>query len=360
MRSSRGVIKVADFGLARLGADAGESRVDLTQAGLTLGTPRYMSPEQVQGQVADVRSDLYSLGVTMYHLLAGRPPFEADDPLALAVMHLHETPVPLDRARGRRGNDQPDLPEWLIAVVSRLMNKLPKDRFQSPGELLDAVRNEASESTLRHFGTVGTAAATIRLQRVTDLARRNRHRRMLRIAAAVLLPLACMAVTTAAVLQRPAKSVHALLLPDTVPEEQTVQQQYLMAVVRNDEAGWLAVSKYFPEPNATNRAYHAKSMLQLSQLLVGAGKFKEADVVLEKLHRDENVDRLFQAVALARRCQVLEKLGGGNPLTELRQQLKTLYAGLQNDNSEVAEVFDDIIREDQRLQLGIGLTGGGT
>jgi hypothetical protein len=133
-----------------------------------------------------------------------------------------------------------------------------------------------------------------------------------------------------------------------------------MAVVRNDEAGWLAVPKYFPEPNATNRAYHAKSMLQLSQLLVDAGKFKEADVVLEKLHRNENVDRLFQAVALARRCQVLEKLGGGNPLTELRQQLKTLYAGLQNDNSEVAEVFDDIIREDQRLQLGIGSTGGGT
>jgi hypothetical protein len=357
MRSSRGVIKVADFGLARLGADAGESRVDLTQAGLTLGTPRYMSPEQVQGHVADVRSDLYSLGVTMYHLLTGRPPFEADDPLALAVMHLHETPVPMDRARGRRGNGQPDLPEWLIAVVSRLIKKLPKDRFQSPSELLDAVRNEASETSLRHFSMVGTAAATIRLQRVTDQARRNRHRRLLRIAAAILLPLACVAVTTGAVLNRPAKSVHDLLLPDEVPQAETVQEQYLIAVVRNDEAGWRAVGQYFSEPTETNRAYQSKSMLQLAQLFASVGKYREADVVLERLHRDQGVHRLHQAVALARRCQVLEKLGGGDRLTDLRQQLKTMYAGLQNDNSQIAEDFDAIIGEDERLQLGIGATG---
>jgi len=357
MRSSRGVIKVADFGLARVGADAGESRVDLTQAGLTLGTPRYMSPEQVQGKVADVRSDLYSLGVTMYHLLAGRPPFEADEPLALAVLHLHETPAPMDRARGRRGNGEPDLPEWLIAVVSRLMKKLPKDRFQSPGELLDAVRNEASETSLRHFGMVGTAAATIRLQRVTDQARRNRNRRFLRVAAAILLPLVCVAVTTGAVLNRPAKSVQDLLLPDEVPQAETVQEQYLIAVVRNDEAGWRAVGQYFSEPTETNRAYQAKSMLQLAQLFASVGKYREADIVLERLHRDEDVHRLHQAVALARRCQVLEQMGGDDRLTDLRQQLKTMYAGLQSDNSQIAEDFDAIIGEDERLQLGIGAPG---
>ena len=107
MRSTRGIIKVADFGLARLGADVATSQASLTQAGLTLGTPRYMSPEQVQGKSVDARSDLYSLGVSMYHLLAGRPPFEADDPLALALMHLHETPMPLDRrviAKGQKAN----------------------------------------------------------------------------------------------------------------------------------------------------------------------------------------------------------------------------------------------------------------
>ena len=170
MRSSRGIIKVADFGLARIHTDMSATQTNLTQAGLTMGTPRYMSPEQVQGHSVDARSDLYSLGVTMYHLLAGRPPFEADDPLALALMQLQETPTPLDRARAKRASGgQPDLPEWLIAVVTRLMNKSPQDRFQSPSELLDAVHNEAAISTISGFG-VGTAAATIRLQRAADEA----------------------------------------------------------------------------------------------------------------------------------------------------------------------------------------------
>ena len=154
-----------------------------------MGTPRYMSPEQVQGHSVDARSDLYSLGVTMYHLLAGRPPFEADDPLALALMQLQETPTPLDRARAKRASGgQPDLPEWLIAVVTRLMNKSPQDRFQSPSELLDAVHNEAAISTISGFG-VGTAAATIRLQRAADEARRVIFRRRLRLAVGILLPI---------------------------------------------------------------------------------------------------------------------------------------------------------------------------
>lgn len=125
--------------------------------------------------------DLYSLGVTAYHLLSGRPPFEAEDSLALALMHLHETPVPLDRTRARRNSDgDPDLPEWLIAVVSRLMNKLPQDRFQSPSELLDAIRNEAAVSNLGGIG-VGTAAATIRLQRATHQMRKLSMKRALSI-----------------------------------------------------------------------------------------------------------------------------------------------------------------------------------
>lgn len=96
MRNVRGIIKVADFGLARIGTDVDATQSNLTQVGLTMGTPRYMSPEQVQGKTVDTRSDLYSLGVTAYHLLAGRPPFEAEDSLALALMHLHETPIPLE------------------------------------------------------------------------------------------------------------------------------------------------------------------------------------------------------------------------------------------------------------------------
>ena len=112
IRSSRGMMKVADFGLARLGADVAATQSNLTQAGLTLGTPRYMSPEQVPGPGRGrAISDLYSLGVSMYHLLAGRPPFEADDPLALAVLHSareHRCPLTeFGRANDRKGNDSP-------------------------------------------------------------------------------------------------------------------------------------------------------------------------------------------------------------------------------------------------------------
>ena len=171
MRNVRGIIKVADFGLARIGTDVDATQSNLTQVGLTLGTPRYMSPEQVQGKTVDTRSDLYSLGITAYHLLAGRPPFEAEDSLALALMHLHETPVPLDRNRARYNSDgEPDLPEWLIAVVSRLMSKLPQDRFQSPSELLDAMDSPQDwDQTLSAY----TAARKPAGDAILELALRN-------------------------------------------------------------------------------------------------------------------------------------------------------------------------------------------
>ncbi len=84
MLSGHGEVKVADFGLARLSND--ETR--LTQEGYTLGTPLYMSPEQVEGKPLDTRSDIYSLGVTCYHMLAGQPPFRGETALNVAVQHL--------------------------------------------------------------------------------------------------------------------------------------------------------------------------------------------------------------------------------------------------------------------------------
>jgi serine/threonine-protein kinase len=354
MRSSRGIIKVADFGLARLGADAGASRADLTQAGLTLGTPRYMSPEQVQGQTVDVRSDLYSLGVSMYHLLSGRPPFEADDPLALAFMHLHETPKPLDRARNLKDADgEPDLPEWLIEVVNRLMNKHPQDRFQSPIELLDAVRNEASTSSLGGLG-VGTAAATIRLQRAADQARRQRRRRQLRIAAAILLPLACTATAALAAFRAKGKDISDILTSDTVAKAETVQEQYINAVKRNDEAGWNSVGQYFPpSENATNAGYHAKSRLQMASLLVAAGRFADAEDTLENLLQDPSVDRLYQALALARLCFLHEQLGHIEKLAECKRELQALYAELKTSSPEALRLLNRTLSPAEWLQLGI-------
>ena len=126
-----GEVKVADFGLARVLSAAIEGQ-ELTQDGTALGTPLYMSPEQAEGNPVDARSDLYSLGATVYHLLAGRPPFGGSTHLAVALAHLNQAPEALEQHRH-------DLPPSLTGIVLRLLAKSPADRFQSPGELLHAV-----------------------------------------------------------------------------------------------------------------------------------------------------------------------------------------------------------------------------
>src|SRR5262249_54826600 len=105
----RGEIKVAGFGLSRCFA-SDQPAVNLTQSGITLGTPLYMSPEQVQGLPLDPRTDIYSFGVTCYHMLAGQPPFRGQTAFDLALQHVKNEPAPLSVAR-------PDLPRPLCAIV---------------------------------------------------------------------------------------------------------------------------------------------------------------------------------------------------------------------------------------------------
>jgi eukaryotic-like serine/threonine-protein kinase len=120
-------VKVADFGLSRLlGPD---QDLHLTQSGMTLGTPLYMSPEQVRGQPLDPRSDVYSFGVTCYYMLAGQPPFHGLTAIEVALKHCEAEPPPLQTLR-------PDLPAELCTFVHRLMHKDPAQRPQSGREIL--------------------------------------------------------------------------------------------------------------------------------------------------------------------------------------------------------------------------------
>jgi eukaryotic-like serine/threonine-protein kinase len=121
-------VKVADFGLSRYFAGT-QQPLSLTQSGMTLGTPLYMSPEQVQGKPVDHRSDLYSLGVTAYHLLTGHPPFQAENIFDVAIQHVQKDPEALALVR-------PDLPIELCDIVHRLLNKKPEDRYQSAKDVL--------------------------------------------------------------------------------------------------------------------------------------------------------------------------------------------------------------------------------
>ncbi len=127
-----GEVKVADFGLARLASDD----VELTQAGTTLGTPLYMSPEQGRGGVLDSRSDLYSLGATVYHLLTGQPPFRGATGASVVMAHISEPPAPLASLR-------PDLPQALCGIVERLLAKDPEDRFATPLDLVHEAEDVA-------------------------------------------------------------------------------------------------------------------------------------------------------------------------------------------------------------------------
>lgn len=117
--TKKGEAKVADFGLAQL--TLGGEKVALTQVGVTMGTPLYMSPEQVNGRPLDSRSDLYSLGVMAWHMLAGHPPFSGETALAVAVKHLNEQPPSLQ-------NERPDVPVGVRQLIERMMSKKKEDR----------------------------------------------------------------------------------------------------------------------------------------------------------------------------------------------------------------------------------------
>ena len=120
-------VKVTDFGLSRIiGQGQG---LNLTQTGTAMGTPLYMSPEQVMGQALDPRTDLYSFGATCYHLLSGQPPFTSESAMAVGIKHVQEEPVPIQSLR-------PDLPDDLCQLVHRLMAKNPTDRYQTAREVL--------------------------------------------------------------------------------------------------------------------------------------------------------------------------------------------------------------------------------
>jgi eukaryotic-like serine/threonine-protein kinase len=130
-----GEVKVADFGLARIASE----NLELTQTGMTIGTPLYMSPEQGEGHAVDIRSDLYSLGATAYHLLAGRPPYGGPTAMSVVLAHIRAPLPPLEPLR-------PDVPAAVRAIVERLLAKTPEERFATPAELLRAV--EAAESAV--------------------------------------------------------------------------------------------------------------------------------------------------------------------------------------------------------------------
>lgn len=139
MVTANGTVKILDFGLASLSPektanrDAVEARSDLTAAGAIMGTPDFISPEQAEdARQADIRSDIYSLGATLYYLLSGRVPFADGSVMHKLKSHAQIEPDSLHSLRD-------DVPAELVAIVAKMMAKNSDERYQTPAEVADAV-----------------------------------------------------------------------------------------------------------------------------------------------------------------------------------------------------------------------------
>jgi serine/threonine protein kinase len=184
-------VKITDFGLARAADDA-----SLSQSGVVAGTPLYMSPEQARGEALDARSDLFSLGSVLYTLCTGRAAFSAGSTMAVLRRVREEAPRPIREVN-------PDIPEWLAAVVGRLLAKDATERFQTAGELAELLGQR-----LAQLQTSGPAPPPPEVSEGVSTARPKAQpwwqsatrRKRFRMAAGVVLAVIISGLATVAVL----------------------------------------------------------------------------------------------------------------------------------------------------------------
>jgi serine/threonine protein kinase len=134
-----GHLLISDFGIAKIL----EGTTNLTRVGTSIGTPQYMSPEQGTGQMqaVDRRSDIYSLGIVLFHCLTGRVPFTAESPLSITVKHLND-PLPIEKLA------ETGVPNPIIQVIQQMTAKQPYERYQSADAVVDALTNALAASNL--------------------------------------------------------------------------------------------------------------------------------------------------------------------------------------------------------------------
>ncbi len=247
MLTRKGEVKVADFGLAQL---QGGERLHLTQEGVTMGTPLYMSPEQVSGQPVDQRSDIYSFGVTCYHMLAGVPPFQGENAVSIAVKHLHEQPNPIGEVR-------PDLPAAVCQMIDRMIAKQPADRYRDAAAIVNDVRKLAKalktgESIDDLIGDGTRPASAFPVSRPVPV--------LISMCVAVLLLSA-----VAGWLARPKVPETSENPLGDVPSFNTAREQYIYAMfASDDEDAFKAVIARFEDPN--DKIWRRRAQEQLALL----------------------------------------------------------------------------------------------
>jgi serine/threonine-protein kinase len=312
MIAGSGEVKVADFGLARV-AQSGEA-LNLTQIGITMGTPLYMSPEQVEGKEVDPRSDLYSLGVTAYQMLAGRTPFDGETALAVAVQHLKQEPQRLE-------DQLPEVPPGLCRLVHRLLEKQPKDRYQRAIDVLKDLRQLAIPGLDIDWAAdlpgwnaemspslEGRLHATQQLSLALKSDKQYPRGWTLGRVAAVLVAMIALGLVvgaSAAWISRP-KPLLAVSEdgPSAIPKMATVQEQYAYAQFaspEDKEAAYKAVSEHFdPAKSAENQRHAWLATKGLAAFYLNQDRLEEALPLYESLsYLDPQEERVLYLAGLA-------------------------------------------------------------
>ena len=365
MLTANGEIKVTDFGLASIGGEADKS---LTKAGITVGTPLYMSPEQIEGGALDARSDIYSLGVTAYHMLAGTPPFDGDNALTIAMKQVKNNATPLGEVR-------PDLPAAVCKLIHRMIEKSPEDRPQSADEVLRVLKQiNLDEAYALNDIKISPAAivdkSTGSPQR-TKLQQAMRGKVSARSSARLVSGLGAAALTVGAWfggnwlanLNPPADPLEITVDVETpsgqpVPRLQTVDQQYESTywstfdlsskqALPRQEAHWKAVLDYFPVDQAGDaenktKLYHQRAMARLGEIYVTQKRFEEAFTIYSKLANSGDLDRRFQVTgavgkAIVRDNQSTETFGGG------REEQESAIRKLLEDVGDDRDLLDPFL-----------------
>ncbi|HEV2970816.1 MAG TPA: serine/threonine-protein kinase [Pirellulales bacterium] len=333
MLTKVGEVKVADFGLARITSE-GDS-LNLTQTGMTMGTPLYMSPEQVEGRQLDPRSDIYSFGVTCYQMLAGEPPFRGETALSVAVQHVKAVPERLE-------NHRPDLPPGLCRIVHKMLAKDPKDRYPDARELLRdlrgleieglagdwpvefderntseaaAFRDSTFYGTRRLGGVMKTQALAIR-----DDRRWRRRLTLAMVAAFVVGGASAMLLRKPFLLAASAASSDGRL----IDKRNTVTEQYLFAVENGTEAAWKSVGLYFPN----DTRYVPRANQQLARYYLQHDRWDDALKLFEQFAK-HNDDPPYKAFGLAGECVVYYLEKNQKKSSEKALELSTVAGGLE-------------------------------
>jgi serine/threonine-protein kinase len=334
MITRKGDVKVADFGLAQL-TQEGE-RQNLTQDGVTMGTPLYMSPEQVNGSKVDTRSDIYSLGVTCYHMLSGSPPFRGSTAINVALQHLKEEPDPLEKIRG-------DLPPLLCRIVHKMLAKDPEKRYQSAQAVLKDLKRVTADGEVPGEQPASehrpTATATTRRSESSD-SRPNLVVRSLtglwhapdwstasQVWTVLLLALVVASASAGIgwVTRTPDPFKTTVPQSTAAPKKESAASQYLYAMNLKDSIeAWQAVVDFSSNP--ADRLYRHYAKQHLATLYLAKRRYDEAQAIFDEFAEFSESEPQFRAFGLAGRAVLLNLHGEYKRSQEMLDRLQSPVA----------------------------------